>query len=126
MALDKMEYAESLYDQYLVARSKSQTDKDYEAGFLAFITANKEISKTSVDEWNTMTTDFVDEQNRADAPAPAPRSESGENGDAGAAGEEEAGAAAADKKRAKDEMMYRPKQSLSSEDGVAFFQTWTR
>ena len=26
MALDKMEYAESLYDQYLVARSESQTD----------------------------------------------------------------------------------------------------
>ena len=120
MTLDKMEYAESLYDQYINARSESDVDKTYEAGFDLFIKDNKEVSKTAAEQWATITTEYAEEQwaKEVPPPPPAPQEVILDVADS------EESSSAAEKKKYRDEAIYRPKQVLSSEDGIAFYRIW--
>ena len=124
MTSDKFEYAESLYDFYINVRSDKQADVDYDTGFLAYINDNRDECKTAVEEWTRITTDYADEQWRLETPPAQTHTVpqevvNTENGD-----EEDRLSSAAEKKKYRDEAIYRPKQALSSEDGVAFFRIW--
>ena len=92
---------------------------------LKFMNDNKETSKTFIDDWNTLTAEFVKAREAEDEPAPAAeRPEEVVATDNSVNREGDDGNNPPERKRYKDDSMYRPKQMLCSNDGVLFFNGW--
>ena len=100
---DKLEYLESLLNQYISARSKSQEDNDYQVGFEAYIAKNTTLANNALTAWETTTTAFMERQTTVEVPEVLDNKINNHVNNA-TAGEEPA-----EKKKYKDEVAYKPK-----------------
>ena len=115
---DKFEFLQELLTQYNGVRADSDEDAKYEKEISDCINDKQPEISRAFNEWEEVSTNFVDRMNNAvSTPPPDRETATVEEGAAGGTEKTEG---------SKDQTSYRPKELLNIQDGINYLQSWKK